>query len=733
MNKPTEQHNAVFASESARIQAINSAIGAARLEKSPLARCIAPMMIALDWFGAPRNLLLSLPESGDVVTRADLQRMLADQGYRMSAYRWSEWSDATHSLDSLSVGSILVEGDKAYVYIGRLQDVDWWHDGEQVVTGIQPKSRDTLLLTEADSDFQPLDAPQLGWFQKLVYAARREIKGILAVSLVINVLTLAISLFTMFVYNSVIPTGSTVTLWTMSAGAVLAILGAWGLRLARSTLIARLTSWSGSQVNDIAMQKTLGLPVELSARMGVENNLIRLRSVEAVRQWFGGAGGAISADYPFVLIFLIVIAILGGWIVLVPATALILYALLAWPLARSTEAQSSRSSRVSRKLAEMTTILTKRLRALRGVRGSALWDRHLSELVAQSVLANRDFALTNALSRTIAQALSSLTVLATMAVGISLVLAGDMSTGGLIATMMLIWRITTPAQQMFTNLVRVRQLLGSGRQLQRLLSTVGESSNPQITSPVDELEPAISADRLYYRYSADREPALNGVSFDVVPGQIAAVVGPNGSGKTTLLELLAGARMPQNGRVLVAKRDYRQFDPSDYRAWHGYLPQLMPGLPISLPQSMRLRNATVTDEQIKQALTRVAGPTWWTYFGVGSADAAFDVHISPWREDRDAVRGRYIVRMASAIVDNPPLLLLDDPLGDQDPVLDAYFVRLLEEIRGTTTVFIATHRPDLIQRCDVIAVLNDGALAHFGPIANPQEALKEGTSEELAL
>ena len=714
------QPSASYVDEFARIGAIEAALGQQRLSTSPLARCIGPLMVALDWFGAPRSLLSSLPGEEQPIGLADLQEMLADHGFRSHVRPWRQWLQQG-GLDVLPAGSVVLAGGKALIYLGRIDGSDCWHDGSALSQGPAPADAKDVLLIQRNPDHRPLDAPQVGWFGRLMFTARREIGGVLFVSLIANLLALVISLFTMFVYNTIIPSGAVGSLWAMTVGALIAIVGAWGLRLARIRVVSRMTGWAGAKISDTAMRKTLGLPAEVSSRLGVENNLIRMRSIEGVRQWFGGGGGTVNADYPFVIIFLIVIALLGGWIVVVPMVGLLLYALLAWPLASAVQARSSEVGRVSRKLGEMTAVVTKRLRALRGVRGSALWNRHLSELVAQSVAANRDYALVNGLTQTVGQALSMLTVLATMGVGIALVLAGDMSTGGLIATMMLIWRITTPAQQMFASQVRIRNLMDAGRQLDRLLASAGEVSNPQIVSPVASLFPAIEADRLYFRYSADREPALSGVSFKVEPGQILAVVGPNGAGKTTLLEILAGLRLPQNGRVKLDGRDIRQFDPADYRSWHGYLPQQIPGLPVNLRQALTLRHQTSSDAEMASALARVAGDEWWRYFGKDSLEEGLGITITPWREDRDAVRGRYIVRMAATIMGNPPLILLDDPLGDRDPALDAHFLRLLDSLRGRSTVIMTTHRPDLIQRSDLIAVLDDGNLAHFGPVATPSE------------
>lgn len=720
MNTTTVNQSAAYASEAARIEAINQLIGARRLESSALARCIAPLLVACDWMGSPRSLLDRLPAEDRAIGVDELADALAAIGFRVQRQDWKLWQ-TKGSLDVLPVGSILLTGETPHIYLGRSQGSDWWHDGKQALAGQSPTA-DTLLLIDADPEYKSLDGPQVGWLNRLLFSARREIGGVLVLSLIANLLALVISLFTMFVYNTVIPSGATGTLWTMSAGAIIAILGAWGLRLARVGVVSRLTAWAGARISDIAVRKTLGLPADVSARLGVENNLIRLRTIESVRQWFGGGGGAVNADYPFIVVFLIVIALLGGWVVIVPLLGLLLFAAISWPLSTVLNARSNEVGRVSRHMGEMTSVVTTRLRALRGVRGSGLWNKRLAELVAQSVSINRNYALANGLVQTIGQALGMLIVLGTMGAGIALVLAGDMSTGGLIAAMMLIWRVTTPAQQLFASQVRIKQLGDSTRQFERLLASIGEVTNPQLTSPVARLTASIEADRLYYRYSADREPALGGVSFKVEAGQILAVVGPNGAGKTTLLETLAGLRATQNGRVLVGGRDIRQFDPTDYRTWLGYLPQHMPGLPVSLREALGLCRPASTDAAMAAALERVAGAGWWRFFGAGSAAEALDISILPWREDRDATRGRFIVRLAGAILGDPPLILLDDPLSDRDPALDPHLQRLLDDLRGKTTVILSTHRSDLIQRADLIAVLNDGALAHFGPVAAPQAA-----------
>ncbi|QLI82679.1 ATP-binding cassette domain-containing protein [Chitinibacter fontanus] len=699
-----------------RITGINQVIGEERMACSALARCTAPLLIRLNWFGAPRSLLAFLPDISRPFGLTQFCALLNDLGFKIQIQEWDRRSKDLHALPGVAV-LINEQADEAFICLREQNGLVQWHDGQQSYA-TAPLQHGRLLLIENDPFHQSLSQPQTGWLMRLFLTARPEISGLLLVSLVVNLIALVISLFTMFVYNTVIPSGAVDTLQSMAAGACIAILGSWALRMLRVKLISDLSTWAGGQISDIAMRKTLSLSADVSARLGVENNLTRLRSIEGVRQWFGGSS-TLNIDFPFVLIFLLIISILGGFIVLVPLVGLMLFALVSWPLASFVQQRSKEVGLVSRQLGDVISIVAHRLRVLRGVRGSHLWGKQLPELMVKSVQANRNYAIASGLVQTIGQALSTLTVLATMGVGIALVLNNSMTTGGLIATMMLIWRVTTPAQQMLAAQVRLRNLSDATQQLDRLLNTPAEQSSPKMTSPIVALSPSIEADRLYYRHSADREPSIANVSFKLEAGSCLAIVGPNGAGKTTLIELLLGLKTPQNGRVLVGGRDIRQFDPEDYRAWLGYLPQQVPGMPVTLREALSLRSLNVSEAELLAVLAQVAGERWYELFGVESADAAFNVQISPWREDRDAIRGRFIVRLAIAVLEKPPLVLLDDPLADRDPALDPCFIRLLAQLRGKTTLIMATHRTDLIEQADQIVVLHEGALVHFGPVAAP--------------
>ncbi|GLK91045.1 ATP-binding cassette domain-containing protein [Pseudomonas turukhanskensis] len=701
-------------SEEQRMQRISALLGEERLRQSELARCVAPLLIALDWYGAPRTLIPSLPAEGAGFEIGDLRTLLADIGFR-SDYIAPVAQDAL--LDQLPLGTLALAGTTCQVYLGRFEEQHWWHNGTELLADWRPPADARYLLVQHNADFTPIDAPHADWLQRLLGKAQRELVGLGVVSLVTNVLALSVSLFTMTVYNTVIPGGAMSTLTTLGLGAIIAVFGGWGLRLGRAMVLARLGGWAGAQIGSAAFRKTLGLPLEYSARLSLNNSISRMRSMESVRQYLSGDAGVALIDYPFVLLFLLVIALLGGWLVVVPVVGLLLFGFAAWLVQPYVQRKARKAGRANNRLIEEYASGIQRLRALQGISGNHHWLRRVRDIAGQAALANRELTLAHALLQSVGQALGMLTVLATMAAGIALVLTQGMSAGGLIATMMLIWRVTTPAQQFFSLSQRMRQIRDSRLELERLMQSTGEVQTAGIYSQPQSMVAQIAADRVFYRYAPDQESALNGVVLDVPPGQRVVIVGPNGAGKSTLLQCLAGVRTPQSGRVLLAGRDIRQFAPSDYRSWVGFVPQALQNLPLPVGDFVRLSHPTASDAQIADCFAKVAGAAWWQLLGCQSAGQALAMELDTWREDAQALRVRFVVSLVEATLDAPSLLLLDDPLRDADPLLDGLFKQLLDALRGTTTVLIATHRVDLIESADLIAILDQGNLVHFGAVA----------------
>lgn len=349
-----------------------------------------------------------------------------------------------------------------------------------------------------------------------------------------------------------------------------------------------------------------------------------------------------------------------------------------------------------------------------------MWLNRFADASREAAARNRDFAIAVARAQVIGQALTEFTVLATLCVGIVLVLGGTMNAGGLVAAMMLIWRITTPAQQAFGSLVRLRAVRSSVGQLDQLMMTPAEYPGVDIASPCGIASATLTVERLYYRPDADQEAALNGVSFTAPAGARVAVVGPNAGGKTALLECLAALRRPQSGRVLVNGRDIRQFDATEYRAWIGYVPQVVPALPMSVRDYLRLRVPTLTDREALDAFRQVLGHDWMDIPAFACrAVNVLDRQLNPFNEDHAELKLRYLVAFVAATLGNPSVLLLDGTGVSGDPLWDKRIENYLDTIRGRTTVIWSPYSTAHIQSSDQMVIIERGTVLHAGPVARP--------------
>lgn len=698
-------------SEALWLERLEGAVGHLRMQASPVAACLPIMLLALGWLGTARRLAALLPSPTRPMTVSDLERLLRDLGFRSHRMTVATGKETAR----LRVGSLAIaQGGEVAVFLGQPDGGDRWLSRDSL--GFAPNPGDTLLSIDPDLEHRSMGTPQPQWFRGLFEAMRSELFGLVSVSFVINLLALGVSIFTMVVYSDVIPSGTTGTIWGLAVLALAAVLGGWALRVGRLVAATQIGGWAGARIGYAAMNKMLVLPLETSTRLGIQNNIIRMRSFESARQFLGSAGGMNLIDYPFVLVFLVVIAIMGGWLVFVPMLSLILYLGLALPMADYMAARSSAAGVAARRLEDQASAAFLGIEAFHRAGPGSHWMSRFGDLAKAAAERNRDYAIAVARVQAFGQAMGMLTVLATMCVGILLVLDGTMEAGGLVATMMLIWRVTTPAQQAFGSLVRLRQVRATARQIDQLMLQPGERAGTEFTSPFGVVAPVLATDRLYYRPDAERDAVLNGVSFSVEPGKRVAIVGPNGGGKTALLECIAGLRRPQSGHVLIDGRDSRQFDPVEYRAWIGYVPQRVPALPLDVLGYLRLRVPSLSESEAIAAFDRVVGPDWRSLpvFG-GAADQVLLRRLKPFDDSHVEQQFRHMVATVAASLGDPQLLLLDGEGAGGDPEWEARLERFLDSIRGRTTVLWAPHAEARIRSCDEMVILQQGGVLYAGP------------------
>ncbi len=490
-------------------------------------------------------------------------------------------------------------------------------------------------------------------------------------SLVINLLGLSIPFFTMAVYDRVIGARGADSLLPLIGGAVLVLVVLALLRQLRGRALAAEYARLSASISAVVERRLVRLPVLQLDHMAATDATGRLRAARRAAELFNPANASAIFDAPFLALTVLAIAFVAGWLVVIPVLSLTLLFLTAWwfaALPPETDAELAQGGIEREAMAEELTLLGRYI----GRMGAAdAWLARFERSLRQAaVLSFRQQQRASAL-QSMGLALGTGAALATLVAGIELVLAGVVTAGTLIGLMMLVWRITGPAQALFLAWPRISQMRASWRRWQAIASTPTAVADASALLPPPQAPPAIEFAGAYVRHDAEAMPALAGITCRIAPGKVTLVMGPNGAGKSTLLRLAAGVVVPQSGSVALDGRDMRQFDPD----------ALMQSA-VFLPGESGLA-APDHDNAISDAQ---AALTHWE-------DA----------ERRDAV-----------------LYLLDDPLPFGGVEARERLRAFIAARRGGATIVIATHDTSLTEVADEAVVLDRGALAYAGPIKRPQ-------------
>jgi ABC-type bacteriocin/lantibiotic exporter with double-glycine peptidase domain len=304
--------------------------------------------------------------------------------------------------------------------------------------------------------------------------------------------------------------------------------------------------------------------------------------------------------------------------------------------------------------------------------------------------------------------------------GVHLIWTGQMTTGALVASMILVWRVLTPFYSMCTMIPRLDQIRNSIVQVNKLMDLDTEAMEARSAARLPRVAGRITFSRATLRYGEGTDAVLQNLSFDARPGDIVAVTGANGSGKSSLLKLVKGLYRAESGAVLVDGFDIRQLDAADLRRQIAYVPQQPDFFHGTVLENLRLANPLIGEDAAANALLL--------------ADAWDEVQAMPQglntiigRHGEEAMPVGLAVRLslARAYLHAAPIMLIDElpnaiMSGRAGRNLKDYIAR----IKGKRTTILATYRTDYMALADTIVMLRRGEAALVGTrdeILNPSK------------
>jgi len=560
------------------------------------------------------------------------------------------------------------------------------------------------------SDEKLIKVPQprlAAWLMEPMRANKSTYWKVAIAAIFINIFGLLTSLFTMTVYDRVVPNNATSSLVALSIGFAIVVMFDFVLKLLRAYFVDHAGAQIDREIGDAVFERMLTMRLEL--KKGSTGALAGLmRELEALRDFFASATLTAIVDVPFIIMTLVIVWIIGGKVVLVPGLMVPLVILVGWLTHPALERLSARAmgegllkqSVLVETIGGLETVKTSGAAPLLSKRWRKAVEQHSDSSLRQRLVAS--------IGVTFATSAGTISYAGVVIVGVTLIAERELTMGGLIACSILAGRAIAPLAQISQLLSRITSTRTAYRQINEMMQMPPEGPEGEPLK-LARVHGKIEFRNVGFRYPGAPERALDGLSFTVNPGEHVALLGRVGSGKSTIARLILGLYPPEEGLIMIDGSDIRQLDPKELRAQVGAAMQESVLLTGSVRENIQLGRARVNDEELLR-VSQISG----THQFMGQIANGYDLRLADRGEGLSGGQ-RQSIAIARALGGRPPIVLLDEPSSAMDAQTEGALIqRLQEELKGRTVILI-THRPPLLALAQRIILLDQGKIVSDGP------------------
>ncbi len=586
-------------------------------------------------------------------------------------------------------------------------------DHQLPINELQALAREEVLVVKLppqrhEQTLAPMHGAAFQWFWGTLWRFRHFYLESMVATVMANLLTLARVFFTMNVYDRVVPTQAYASLWTLAIGTTLAAL----LEFVMRWLKAKLVDLGGKKA-DLAINATL-LREIMSIRLEHRPQSVgifasSMRDFESLRDFFSSSSLVLLADMPFGILFLALIAMVGGHLVWVPL--LVVPLLIAVGLAAQRPLMKAMRENM-KESGDKQSVLVEAVLNLEILKAHNA-ETYLQRRWEQANLAGAESyknirSLTN-LIMGLTSTVQQLVTVAMVVVGVYLIHANQLTLGGLIASVILSGRAISPLASVMSLASRYQQAKTSLETLDGLIKRPRDRTAGRTHVVPESVAGTLEAEALEFAYPGEHKiPVIRNLSWKIAAGEKVAMLGRIGSGKSTLLRLMAGLYAPSAGSVRLDGVDMLQLEPSEVRSAMGYVgqdPQLFMG---TLRDNLVLSDSWISTALIHDVLRKLG-----LYELVAAHPRGLDMPIT---EAGGGLSGgqRQLVSIARMMLRDPKLVFMDEPTAHMDQNTEARVIHVLKDWLQGRTLLMSTHRPQLLEWADSIAVIDAGKCVAFG-------------------
>ncbi|MCG2837283.1 type I secretion system permease/ATPase [Photobacterium sp. WH77] len=587
-----------------------------------------------------------------------------------------------------------------------------WSD-TQLLQMIQPEIWQVSAVPQSDSrvdDVKP--ARQMHWFRAVIREVRPWYRDMFVASIVINLLALVMPLFTMNVYDRVVPNQAFNTLWVLSVGVLVVIVFDWLLRSARSSVTDMASRYLDNKLSAQLFQRVLGMQLEHRPQ-SVGAFARQIQEFDSVKDFFTSITLVALIDLPFTALFLLLIGWLGGAMMFVPVTVMLGLLLLSAVMKNKIADTFTESGRYStQRQAQLFDSLSTLTEIKQNNAEGLVQKRWEQTVVALSEWQTQSRYYSNLVSHSIMSSQQLVTVFL-IALGVYQIAEGHLSMGGLIAIVMLSGRAAGSVNQLSMLLLRYQQTRSAIDGLNQIMALPQEETPHQVIDR-GEYKGSFALDNVSFRYPDSELDVLENITFSVKGGERIGIIGNAGSGKSTLMALIARQLQPTHGQMYYEQLDANLWPPSVVRnavGWVGQTPGFIFG---TVYENITFGNDVIDESRLANAIEL-------------SGLNAYMPRLIHGLETQVGENGRHLsggqkqaVAIARAFYRHSSLLLMDEPTTGLDKQATTQLFQSIQGLPRDTSIVICSHQSSFLSLCDRILVLDKGKLVADG---KPQDIL----------
>lgn len=526
-------------------------------------------------------------------------------------------------------------------------------------------------------------------------------------SLFLNVLGLALPMSLLQVYDRILPNKSTGTMVLLLVG----VLGALVLESILNFGRSYVTGWVGARFEHkagcSALERLVMTGIDDFEKEGSGVHLERMNSLATVREFYAGQALLTIIDLPFAVLYLSLVAFMGGELVLVPIVLLVAFGLSAMRVGlKLRDAIQKRMTADDRRFNFIIEVLGG-IHSVKAMSMESQMVRRYERLQEACAEGSYNVALRSASALGVSSFFSQATMISVAAAGSIIVINGDMTTGGLAACSLLAGRAMAPLQKALGVWTRFQTFILARERLKNLFTMPEEA--PRGLPKLPKVKGRLELRDVSFRFNEKMPWVVENASIAIEEGECIAISGGNGSGKTSLLALMQGAMRPGSGQVFVDGEDVSQFEPQSVRDQIAYLPQS--GV---LFQGTILQNITMFRPELEDVAVETAALLGLDEV-VSTMALGFDTSVGDGAYDSLPRGIKQRIAIARALVTNPKIVLFDEANTAVDAAGDNFLRVWLERAKGKRTLVLVTHRPSLVKLADRVFDLDRGRLTPRAP------------------